>query len=237
MTAERGVTLTEVLVATALAVIVVVGVFITDATRGRIEQDIRSTVGPRIAQVKPALALQHIAERIAQADRIVILNSGIPGGQGKMRIRRVTCPEPVQPTCFSGPPPNPNFRWDEYRLNGSNLEYFTNITDAGCGTPEVLAGNIASVTFQFVDGQASFPNPPCEPFGAGVPQDNNVVRYTLTWSEGPLQHQFVGETTSRLISCSNPNLSATFDAPTQTGDSGVGLADAGASDPPAIVCL
>lgn len=228
---ERGVTLTEILVAMALAVIVVAGVSITDATRGRIEQDIRGKAGPRIAQIAPAMAIQRLAKQMAQADRIKILDSGIPGGQGRMRIRRVACGEPVGSACFSD---SSKFHWDEYRLNGSTLESFTDVTNGGCGAATVLAGNIVSVTFQFVDGQGAFPNPPCEPFGAGVPQDNNVVGYTLTWSEGSLQHQFVGETTSRLIPCSN--LSATFDVPTQTGDSGVGLAAAGVSVPPTIVC-
>ena len=226
---ERGVTLTEVLVATALAVVVVVGVFITDATRGRIEQDIRSKAGPRIDQIKPALAIQHIAKRIAKADRIRILNSGIPGGQGKMRIRGVDCPtEPPLPACFAD---GNNFLWEEYRLNGTDLEVL-DVTVTGCTpTPDSpLAQNVVSVTFQFVDGQAAFPNAPCEPFGPGVPQDNNVVGYTLTWSEGPLQHQFVGETTSRLIPCSD--VGADF----ALGDSGLGLADAGVGDLPIIVC-
>ena len=213
--------MTEIFVAMALVVIVVVGFSVTDAGRVRMEQSLRDRSGPRTAQVKPALAMQRIAEQVAQADRIVILNSGTPG---KMRLRQVTCPDPIQPTCFTN---GTNFAWEEYRLNGTNnnVEVLP-VTGVGCGSPTVLAENVSSLTFEFVDVSAcTFP---------GAPQDNNVVGYTLTWSEGPLQHQFVGETTSRLIPCSD--LGATFNVPTQTGDSGLGLAATGVSDPPAVVC-
>lgn len=229
---ERALTLTEVLVATALAVIVVVGISITDVTRVRIENDLRSRAVPRIAQIAPALAITHIAKQMAQADRVVILDSGIPGGLGRMRIRRVVCPEPIAPACFTSPAA---FHWDEYRRKGTNLEYVPEVTNVGCGAVSVLGGNVVSLTFQFVDGQASFPTPPCEPFGAGIPEDNNIVGYTLTWREAPRQHQFVGETTGRLIPCSN--LGATLNVLTKAGDSGLGLAAAGVSDPPpASVC-
>ncbi len=218
---EWGVTLTEILVAMTLVVIVVVGFSITDAGRVRMEKNLRDRAIPRIAQVKAALAVNQIAKQVTQADRIIILNSSTPG---KMRLRQVTCPEPIQPTCFTS---GANFAWKEYRLNGTNnnVEVLP-VTGVGCGSPTVLAESVSSLTFEFVDVSAcAFPS---------APQDNNVVGYTLTWSEGPLQHQFVGEATSRLVACSN--LSATFDVPTQTGDSGLGLAATGVSDPPAVVC-
>jgi hypothetical protein len=75
-----------------------------------------------------------------------------------------------------------------------------------------------------------------EPFTTGPldpnPRDNNVVEYALTWTDGTLTHTFVGEMTGRLIPYSD--LGAILDA--TIGDSGTGLAAAGVSDPPAVVC-
>ena len=224
MLTQRGVTLTEVLVATTIAVIVVVGFTLTDLGRSRIEQDLRKRAGPRIAQIKPTLALQHLAQRLEQADRLIIVNSGTPGGFGILRVRRagVGCPEPIQPTCYTTAA---GFVWEEYRRNGTNLE-FVEIPGGVCAAPTVLSDNVTSLTFRFADES------PCQPFGVSGPQDNNTLAYVLTWNDGTQQQEFVGQMTSRLISCSTLP-STSFDPGTGTGDSGIGLAPVGVSDPPA----
>ena len=160
-----------------------------------------------------------LADRLREdADRIVILNASTPGA---LQIRRVECVEPIQSSCYTDPA---RFVWEEYRLAGTNLE-FIQIPGGVCATPTILADNVTALTFRFTDES------PCQPFGAAGPQDNNVIAYELTWNDGTLQQEFVGQMTSRLISCSS--LPQTVLNPDGTGDSGIGLlSPPGISNPP-----
>ncbi|MBI2495740.1 MAG: hypothetical protein HYW10_04150 [Candidatus Omnitrophica bacterium] len=223
-------TLTEVLVATALAALVVIGLGTMDASRSRMQEDLRSRAGAMVAQTLPALSLVEVAKSLERADRIVILDSGIDGvnpnaaagtGDGKHKVRYVQCPtSPPDPTCFGDAD---NYRWEELRLRSGNLERLSN----GCGTTEILADQIASLTFRYKD-EAATPPPGGEPFDPPDLSDNNAIEYAVTWSEGSRTHTFRGEAIGRAIPYSDVN--ATLNA--SIGDSGLGLAPAGISPPP-----
>ncbi|MBI3010978.1 MAG: hypothetical protein HYY58_00595 [Candidatus Omnitrophica bacterium] len=204
-------TLTEVLVATALAALVVIGLGTMDASRGRIQEDLRSRAGAMVAQTLPALSLVELAKSLERADRIVILSPG------DIQVRYVyQCPtNPPNPACFDDAN---NYRWEELRLRNGNLE---RLLSTACGTPEVLADQITSLTFQYKHEAASPPGG--DPFAPDL-SDNNAIEYVVTWSDGPRTHEFRGEVTSRAIPYSDVNAS--------NGDSGSGLAPAGVSDPP-----
>lgn len=233
---ERGVTLTEVLIASALTVIVVMGINSLDITRFRIEQDLRQRTGAgSISQREAALAVLHLSKALEQADRANILNTGIPGqapfagppGRGNLQVRIPTCPTaPADPTCFDAAA---NFRWDQYRFDPATqtLRFYSN-TASGCTSVKTLASQIESLTIRYMDRA---PAPPGgDPFGVD-PSDNNMVQVTLRWNDGaaisPRTHEFQSEVAVRGMAYSDVNAEAAG-----AGDSGSGLAPLGVSSPP-----
>ena len=174
----RGVTLMEVLVALALAVVVTLVFVMTDIGRERMKEESRVRNLALVAQTDPAQAVTHITKTIERADRFRIVNSGIASvanyvavNTGDIQIRHVTCvdPRPFDPTN------NPtgcdysnknNYEWDEYVLKGGTtqeLEFFTN-TQTSCSNKTILARSVSALTFKM--------------------PATNTVQYELTWDDG-----------------------------------------------------
>ena len=213
-TAQRGMTLTEVLVASTLGVVVIMALYSADITRFRIEEELRkrATVG---ASVYAGLAALHLAKHLEAADRLKI----VPGS-GTYQVRIPLCAGAADPlACVND---GTTYRWDQYRLNVASqvLEFFSN-TGAGCAARIRLAERISALRLDYKD-EATLPPPGGEPPN----QDNNVVKYALTWDDGAGHtHIFGSEVTSRAIPYSNVGV---------TGDeSGCGLLPCGTNDPPA----
>ena len=259
---ERGLTLAELLIASTLAFVVVMGITSIDVSRVRVEQDLRQRAAAGYSEeMRAALAATRFAKSFEEADRIVLYDSGFTGvcpnpsgpRKAKIQVRYVTCPTtPPDATCLNTAS---NYHWDEYRISGAactsispcTIEYLRDIPPTAptppCPAPIVLAGQITSLRFRFLDANTQAPPggnplPPCPAFDPANP-DNNVVQYDLIWDNGPIgpgnpvnkTHLFTGQVTSRAIAYTNVNAVLTT-GPLSYGDSGSGLAPVGSSNPP-----
>ena len=216
---ERGMTLTEVLIASALGVVVIIALYAVDNARFRIYEDLRkrSAVG---SETYAALAALHIAKHLERADRLNIPSSGV------LQVRIPACAKLADPVaCLNDPT---KYQWDQYRLNAAatELDFFIN-TGAGCGTRTPLAGQITALSFTYKDEVTLRP-----PGGEPANQDNNVVKYALTWANGPPRtgrtHVFGSEVTSRAIPYSDVGVTG--------NESGCGLLPCGPPIDPPSVC-
>ena len=216
-------TLTEVLVASTVAVVVIIAITRFDVNRMRLEKELRERSGLFSEQHRLILAINQITIAIQQADRVTVL--GILG-HNTLQVRiPVGCSgaTPPDPSCFDNAA---DYQWDQYGVTTGELRWYQNI-GTGCNTPTVLAKEIALFGVSFTD-QAS-PPPGGDPPG----QDNNLLWYTLRWDNGltgseQRAQEFQGHITSRAISYSNLNGTAT--------DSGSGLAPPGTGNPPGAPC-
>jgi len=248
---RRGVTLVEVLLASAITFVIVMGIGSLDIMRFRIEQDLRQRSGllsPE--QREAAIAALFLSKQIERADRSVIREDGIPGapmpsasGPGKLQLRTPELDTDAGPcTGCSGSTPSPccldiaaNYRWDEFRLNGDRLEYFRDVP-SGCGAPQVMARQITDFTLAYMDRAALAP-PGGEPFDPDT-RDSNLLRFTILWDDGglptPRTHEFLGEIA--LNGAGYTELGAGCPNPSGPCDSGRGLALPGVNDVPPPPC-
>ena len=246
---EEGITLAEILVASAVALVVVIGIGTMDVGRLRMENELRSTIGVTTDEEQVALTALSLAKALERADRINVLNTGIAGNapfvaadEGDLQIRTfdpdTDCPVigagcPIvctgctgalaPPCCFDIPG---NSRWDEYKRNAATNQirlYYD--AAAGCAQ-RVLAGEAARMTVTFKD-EAPPPTGGEPGVGSAGNEDNNTIEYKIRWDNGlagsdQRTRDFRGQVTSRAIPYSN--VQATV------GNSGWGQAT-GAADP------
>lgn len=190
-----GFTLMEILVAGMIAVIIIFAMTRVDLTRVRIQQELRLQAASQ--QQQAMLAVSHISKHLEIADRI----NRVSASNIQFRI-------PIANNLDAAA----SYRWDEYRLNAGNLEYFRAVAGPPCGTPVVLVEQITGLSFDFRDRA---PDPPAGQVFAAGPEDNNVIEFTLTWTEAARSQAFIGEVTSRHIPYSDIQAGVT--------DSGQGL--------------
>ncbi|MBI4597264.1 MAG: hypothetical protein HY737_02545 [Candidatus Omnitrophica bacterium] len=214
---HRAITLLELLVASAIAVVVLVGMAMIDAGRTRMHDALKDTYQlTQGEQANAGLATMTLTRAIERANRIRILNGTV------LQARHVECPPPPapqgDPACFNNAA---NYRWEEYRRTvGNALEFIERGAGAPCAPVKVLANQITALTFNFRNESGALP-------GA---VGNNVVEYAFTWNDGAGNtHVFSGEAIARLISESNAQVPA--------GDTGPGIDVNNVSPPPAGACL
>lgn len=188
--AERGFTLTEVLLASVVAMAAVGAVNALMYTTVRVEHDIRRR-SEVTQETAAALAIVHIAKRIEAADRIKIL----PPPRG-VQLR-------IPPEDFTQLDAPAAYHWERYARDAASgeLQYFP---DGGCNNAQVLAREITSASFVFRDEGLPAPGGPC--FSAG--DDCNLVEYAIEWDNGLAgadhkTHAFRTEIASRLVAESN----------------------------------
>ncbi len=228
---ERGITLTEILLAAGIALVIIAGIIVTDITRFRIEQEVNKRAGTTApGEQQAALATIHFANELAPADRVVLVSSS------SLLVRRPhmstdPCKNPVAPppTCLDNPA---NYQWDQYVLDVPNktLKFYSHLKRNGCSVREDMAIQIEQVTFDYVD--ASQPPPGGEPFAAPSLKDNNLLSYLIRWNDGksPARtHDFQGTVAIRAAPYSDVNAGTTI----LGEDSGTGLAPTAVSSPPA----
>jgi len=169
---EDGMTLTEVLVATALAMVVLFGILTADVARFRMGEDIRQRSSVTSAERgRAAFAIIHLTKHLERADRLD-LGATTPG---LYQFRwPAGCTQATLPGCLDVAA---NYDWDQYRLTGSQLEFNTNRGTGGCGAWTALSRQIAGFTVQYSD------EAPAPPGGDPVNQDNNMVRFTIQWND------------------------------------------------------
>ena len=212
--AARGFSLIETIIASILAVIVIISIGQFEGGRIRLGEEVLQRSGLVSGHGMAGLATQQMAKGIARADRFVVTGTGVqlryPAG-----CMGVAVPAP---SCFDNPA---NYQWDQYRMDGANQLVLYANTGAGCGSSTVLARDVTVLTFTYKN-QAGTP-PGGEPMG-GV--DNNTLEYVVTWDDGTRSHDFRGQVISRAIPYSDVNAGGT--------NSGSGLAPAGVAGPPGV---
>ncbi len=226
--AARGLTLTEILIATSIAFVVVIGFAQMDVSQMRIREQLRAQGVLQVEQVRAGLAALRLAKDIEKADRVVIRTGG-PSGDIHLRFFEpdtnagpcVCAGAAVPPACcfdIVG-----NYQWDEYKRVGADFIFYSD-TSGGCGTNRILASQITSFTAAFSD---EAPAPPGgDPWNPNQ-DDNNTVIYAIRWDDGTTNQTFSGQSTSRAISYS--------DVGAAPNDSGQGLSPAGPGfDPPGM---
>jgi hypothetical protein len=226
-----GMTLIELLIASSLAVLVMVGIGNLDVARTRMAEVLKERSGIGTGQGQAALGSIQFARAVQGADRLNILATGLTGvaptgtaGQGKIQLRTIqtVCPTAA---CLDGA----TYRWDEYRWRAGAFEQVVN-TAVGCGTVRALAQDMASVTFRYRD--ESLAPPGGEPFPG--PDDNNILEFLLRWDNGrsgaeQRNREFRGRVASRLLPYSDVRSPVAA-----AGDSGSGLTSGG--PPPPAPC-
>lgn len=179
---RTGMTLTEVIIASALAGIVVLGIARMDAARVGMEEDLRRQTGiltPEHGRI--ALATIHLAKHLERADRLD-LDTGT--GRYKLRIPRMTtasCTDgSIEPSCFDDAA---NYLWEQYVYTGSQLDFYSPAD--GClaaNRAQLVGGELTNFALTFAD-QAPMP-PGGEPgFVGPAGSDNNLVNFALTWAD------------------------------------------------------
>ncbi len=210
---ERGLTLTELLVASAVGTAIVLAMTSIDLTRFMIQMDIKNNTSMGSNEALAGLAGVRIAKDLERADRINVINSDPDVLQLRIPIMTTagcTGAGVIPPAgCFNIPA---NFRWSEYRLSGASLQYFEDVAGGGggCPVPYPLVEQITALNFERQDRA----QPP--PGGEPAADDNNIIEYLITWDDTTGNtHSFRGEVTSRAISYTDLSVSA--------NDSGLGL--------------
>ena len=193
----RGLTMTEIVVASALAMVVLIGIVSVDVARVRISEDVynrSSTRQPNRAGA--ALAVIHIQKHLEGADRI-----SINGGAGIFQFR---VPEMTTAGCAGAAPPAPscfddvnNYRWYQYRRTAGNQLFFYE-SPPGCGGGgKWLASEITALVFAYQD------EAPAPPGGDPALQDNNMLSYRVTWNNGTDSQTFNGQVAVRAGAYTN----------------------------------
>ena len=169
---QQGFTLTELLVASALAVTVAIGITTMESSRVQMQEEILERSGLTSGQGEVALATVQLSERIAMADWARLDNAG-----GVFQFRIPTgC---VIAACLDNPA---SYRWDQYRLAGGVLQLYTNTgPGGGCGTVRTVARNVTGLVFT---------------------EAPNELAYVLSWDNGMAApkrhtHEFRGRVVSR----------------------------------------
>ncbi|MDP3703955.1 MAG: prepilin-type N-terminal cleavage/methylation domain-containing protein [Candidatus Omnitrophota bacterium] len=173
--AERGVTLLEVMIASAIAAVIAIGLTVVEGMRARTTEEIRRRAGLMEPERKnAALAAVHIAKAIETADRF---NLDPATGVYQLRL-------PVHPA--TNPPPGyfdapANYEWRQYRLTGNELRLYRQRAGEPCPAAQVLAREIAALTID-----------------EDPPPNANRVTYSVTWDNGPRDQTFQGRVITRF---------------------------------------
>lgn len=240
---RHGMTLTEVLVASTLALLVVIGIGRVDMTRFYIGEEIRQrSAAAGVGQQEAALAALHLSKFLERADRVNLINTGQPGvhpfsgplDEANIQLRIPQCPTaPPDAACFADAA---NYRWSQYARIGNELRFYED-TVSTCSNMRVLAHQLSSFTIAYLDtapappGGEPLPGPPTP-----NPADNNMLGFTVAWDDGatptPLTHAFRGAVAIRAGAYSDVN--ADCAGPTGPCDSGTALSPGGVSGPPLL---
>lgn len=176
---SRGITLFELMLASALGLAVIVAVGQLDVSRTRLHEQISATAGS-----EAVLALAHMGRNLEQADRINRLNAS------DVQFRIAHDPDHLGDAT--------GYQWSQYRLIGHDIVFYHDVGDArtepDC-TEDERFHEIAALNVQYRDA-ASAPPPGGEP-GGGF--DNNVLEIYVR-TEHPqtgAQTTYTGEATLR----------------------------------------
>ena len=141
---HQGITLMELLIASALAVVVAIGLGTMEGGRNEMGREVLERSGLTTEEGQVALATVQLAERIARADAFIATG----GGSYQFRIPQ-DCPTPA---CLDNPA---SYQWDQYQLSVGILRLFQD-TAAGCGTSRIVARDVTALTFSLSGNELAY---------------------------------------------------------------------------------
>lgn len=157
LTGRAGVTLMELLVASGIALVVLLAIGQVDVTRVHLTQGL----GPgAVPQSEAAFAIAHMTRALEQADRLQLVSPSLL----QLRI-----------------PQNPNnldaaagYRWAQYSFGGGQIHYY----DPAC-TLSTAFRDLSALAISYRNEAIAPPGgePPVAPAGA----DNNILLLTVSW--------------------------------------------------------
>jgi len=171
---QRGVTLLEIMIASAIATVIMLGLGMIEGTRARVTEAVRQPLFVEPERKNAALAALRIAKSLEVSDRFNLVPVPAPG---LYQIRTTLCASST-PGCFdiAG-----NYVWLQYRLNTATgeLRLYTIPTPppGACPAPVVLAKEVTALNISSL---------------------NNVVTYSVTWTSGARSQIFQGQVIPRF---------------------------------------
>lgn len=205
-----GLTLTELIITSVLGIIVVLGVTKLDVARTMMELNIHErTAAAQPNRFGAALAALKIGESLTRADRAIVTG---PDGNGlyTLQVRVPEC-DGKDTACGNW---IEQHRWEQYSVDTATtpwrLAYYasahTPTTLLFCGKYRVMAQEITGLEFHFENEEVTPPGgepnfSPNQPLGGG--EDNNMVSYALTWSDGTTTQTFRGQAMTRAWAYTN----------------------------------
>lgn len=212
--ARRGMTLIEILMATSMTLLVAFAFVKVDLTRLLLSDQTRSSGGTfRDAN----LALLYIVKNLERADRVVLQNGvtttiqfRIPSPDTDCAVA-TTCPPACPPCpvvcagCTGTVPPAccldipANYRWAQYSLIGSELQFFDDIGTATSGRDCAMDNRFPGIN----NFAARYINRAPAPPGGGPADDNNIIDISLTGVSGQQTWTVRGQAVMRAGAYSN----------------------------------
>ncbi len=193
MTGRSGFTMTEVLIASAIGLMVIFGILSLDIARSRMQADVRTRSGLLTPEHgRAALAAIHLTKHLERGD-VVDITGAPPNSVLRIREPAMSGCVAVDAACIDNPA---NYRWSQYSLTAGALQFFDD-TGAGCGAASTLAAQVSGFTVQFQDASPITP-PGGEP-AVSNPADNNMVAYTIQWTDpvSTRTHEFTAQAAIR----------------------------------------
>jgi len=178
--AERGVTLLELMIASAIAAVIAFGLGTMEGSRARMTEEIRRQAGLLEPDHKnAALAATHLAKSLETADRFERIAEG---ANWRLNVRLPDC-QTADPTCFDNAL---KYQWVQYRLDTASGELrmyrFARTASLArplpCPAGQVLAREVTALAFPTVG--------------------SNLVQYQVTWTSGTRSHTFQGQVITRF---------------------------------------
>ncbi len=206
MKSADGVTLMELMIASTISVVVVLGLGQLDVTRLLMTQHVRDT--GRMGS-EAALAMAQLARDVEQADRVNLVS--LNPADVQLRIPQAPVGGPPAPTYFDLPS---SYRWVEYKLFGTEIRFYDRTETGNCEADRTFR-DIGTFAVAY-DDQAKAPPGNDEPF-APETTDNNLVSFHITTVATPAVDMIDYHDTVALRAGAYTNVNA------GNGDSGIGL--------------
>ncbi len=174
---ERGVTLFEILIATTLAMILILAITQVDMTRVYISEDIRRNLN---RNGEAELALTHMGKWLQMADRVVVVSAN--NVQFRVPVPTEAACQPIPtPDCFDRAA---NYTWGQYRYDSGlkQILFYYPVTSS-CPTPitygQAPDSSLAGLTVTYNDADSTQ-----QALGSDPPSpDNNLLQIKVI-SEG-----------------------------------------------------
>lgn len=172
---QRGTTLTELLAASTIGLVVLVTLGQMDVARVRMYEYIRHGSPSQPTNSEGGFALADILGDLKQADRVVLVDSAAERDATGARSLLIRAPGAGNLNNEG------SYTWKQYTLNGDQIFRYDNMR---CAEPMAYHG-VSDFRVKYVDVAQPEPALGGDPFASqGKAWDNNVVQVTVSYGTG-----------------------------------------------------